>query len=134
MKTQTVPNLQIVRRHRPVRPASKRSFFRHHVGVAQSVVGISLLSLFSLSHHSPYGEIFIDGLFICDSCDAGGLALRLSDTHDRTHALVRCQPTSEELSTEQRLVTMEGRLSKMESLLHVLLGRLKLDNVAVESA
>jgi hypothetical protein len=39
------------------------------------------------------------------------------------------------LSTDQRLVTMEDRLSKMENLLHVLLGRLELPNgLAMESA
>lgn len=71
------------------------------------------------------------GLFICDACDAKWLAF--NETHNHTHAIVRCQPAAKEITTEERLIKMEAkmeaRLARVENVLQTVLRKLESEEI-----
>jgi hypothetical protein len=76
------------------------------------VCGRHLKSSFCLFYHSHVTNILTAELFICDDCDLNGLAF--NETHDQTHAIVRCKPAAKDVTTEQRLVALEDRVVAMD--------------------
>lgn len=61
----------------------------------------------------------IDGVFICNSCDAKGTTSfdTYIGVHDLAHDLVRCQELVEDIDTsiDDRLVSLEKRFDRLES-------------------
>ena len=62
----------------------------------------------------------LDNLFLCDSCDAKGVPelMRSSGAHTEDHHLLRClapEDDDDTSSTERRLISLEDRLTGMQS-------------------
>jgi hypothetical protein len=111
------------RQKRRVRIARNLFRFRRLAGLAYNAVSApswffhGLRSLISSSAE----------LFICDSCDEKGLAF--TDKHTKRHAIVRCKRAAEDVSTEERLISLEARLGKMERTLNNVLGKLEREDI-----
>jgi hypothetical protein len=62
----------------------------------------------------------LDDLFICNACDAEGVPDLEQDSgkHTVDHHLIRClapEKEDDQVSTEQRLTSIEGRLDDMQT-------------------
>ena len=73
----------------------------------------------SLCVVSDFQPSILDGVFICNNCDAKGTASldNYQGAHDLTHDLVRCQELVEDVDTsiDDRLVSLEKRFDRLES-------------------
>jgi hypothetical protein len=72
--------------------------------------------------------LLLDGLYICDACDADGVPdlTRSSGKHTEEHHLIRCLAPDDEdeaSSTDHRLTLIEGRLDGLQTQLNDLTGR-----------
>lgn len=71
----------------------------------------------------------LDNLFLCDACDGEGVPelMRSSGKHAEDHHLIRCLAPEEEddtSSTDRRLISLEDRLTSMQSQFDDLTGRI----------